>query len=264
MIFAWIHAVSTLEGSQDASFGKKYTPYKAIYKSLDPKENNSVRYRMTIQEEMVWAQEEEYIEIKQKWEWTGGCTSEYRNRLMKDPSPGRAISGLRKEYDKEGNLLLEESTNYLQAPEDYPPNAYPYTALFTVHRNLLEHLLDGEKFEFFSVFPGSAMVKINSVYSGRETVKVGDTSVECFKIRMWPDMSFFIGNVGVVVNVFVRWFMPRSCMWFLAEQPHVLIRYEGLSGGEKEIRPVVYEIEENSLRSILHGKDLVEPEPKPR
>ena len=53
-------------------------------------------------------------------------------------------------------------------------------------------------------------------------------------------------------------------MWFLAEQPHVLIRYEGLSGGEKEIRPVVYEIEEDSLRSILHGENLVGPDVKPR
>jgi len=77
---------------------------------------------------------------------------------------------------------------------------------------------------------------------------------------MSPDLSYFMGNIGRVVNLFVKLLMPESCMWFRTEPPYTMVRYEGLSSVKNSIQPVIYEIEDVALH---YDQSKQEPNDEP-
>ncbi len=218
-----------------------------MYRCLAPRDH-TLLYRLGIQETLVGRDgNTERIEVEQTWQWPSGNHSLYRDILMMDPAQGRAVSGLRKEYNGQGSIILETKINIEADTEAFPPNTFPYTSLFTVNRRGIKSLIQSERFEFQAIFPGKVVVRLHSRFSGKEQVKISGKTVDCYKVQMSPDMSYFMGRIGRVVNLFVRLLMPESCMWFLAEPPYTLIRYKGLSSVESSIQSVIYEIEETAL-----------------
>jgi len=218
------------------------------YTCLDP-EDGSVRYAMLLRERSVRIDGEQALDLEQTWEWPDGRVSEYVDTLRTAPAPGRAVRGSRREWDARRNLYLEEVVDYEADGKAFPPEAYPYTALFTVNRNNLSTIRERGKLAYYGIFPGGVIAKLVSRYAGREEVPLATGRVECFKIRMSPDMKYFMGSIGAVVNVFTRSFMPPSTLWFSVDPPHALVRYEGLSSGERSVRSVVYQLEGPALPS---------------
>jgi len=137
---------------------------------------------------MLGKQEDKGLEKGPSSRWVGVCR----------------VSGSRREWDADRNLCLEEVASCQADADAFPPEAHPCTALFAVNRNNLETIRGRGKLDHYGIFPGGVTAKLVSRHAGRETVELPAGPVQCFKIRMSPNMKYFMGSIGAVVNVFAR------------------------------------------------------------
>ena len=83
---------------------------------------------------------------------------------------------------------------------------------FEEKRDFIFHLLTIEP----------TLYKITTKYRGQESVKIGDKTIDCYKIEIIPDLG--------ALNIFGA-FVPKTYFWYNVAKPHDFVKYEGLESG---------------------------------
>jgi hypothetical protein len=99
--------------------------------------------------------------------------------------------------------------------------AYPSDLLAYVLRGYNFQARDPFSFYLFTVDAKLFRAQIRQV--GREVVHVPAGTFDTYKMELVLDLGF--------VNVFIKYFLPKTHMWLSVNDPHVCVKYEGLEGG---------------------------------
>jgi hypothetical protein len=90
-------------------------------------------------------------------------------------------------------------------------------------------------------------LQIEEVKFSKEKVNVPAGDSECYKMEVTPDATPMLRNVPIsvpdgLIKTMTQQFMPSIYRWFLVEEPHYLVKYEGFRCMGTPEKPVIAEL----------------------
>ena len=73
------------------------------------------------------------------------------------------------------------------------------------------------------------MARVYCEWKGRQTLDVPAGKLETVEMSMYPDLNDWV-NLGSMINTLAKPFLPKYRMWFEANAPHRVVRFEGPYG----------------------------------
>ncbi len=137
-----------------------------------------------------------------------------------------AASLLREVTDESGAVVRRETvSDYLHERSGMPLELYPEVTLPFILGWLP---LDGRK-SLYAWINDRFVAKLYVERDGKETLTLPVGRRETTRVIMYPDLNDWVA-LGSVLTRLAKPFIPKYRMWFDAEAPHRLVRFEGPYG----------------------------------
>jgi hypothetical protein len=88
---------------------------------------------------------------------------------------------------------------------------------------------DGRVRSVFAWITDRFMARVRFRSTGRHSVELESAKVETVEVVMYPDFNDWV-RLGNVLSTLIGPFIPKYRMWYRAEPPHELVRFEGSYG----------------------------------
>ncbi|MCC6648297.1 MAG: hypothetical protein IT374_22345 [Polyangiaceae bacterium] len=146
-----------------------------------------------------------------------------------DEADGRLLTRavLREVRDSTGGLARrEEVLQFHHATLGLPTSAYPEVALPFVLA-FCQH--DGKRRSLFAWINDRFVARVYVDTIGRATLDLPIGRRDAIEAVMYPDLNDWV-SLGAVITRLARPLLPKYRMWFDAEPPHGVLRFEGPYG----------------------------------
>ncbi len=88
---------------------------------------------------------------------------------------------------------------------------------------------DGKARDLFAWINDRFVARVEYVSKGRTELELGGRTMPAMKMVMYPDFNDWV-RLGKVLTKLAHPFIPKYHMWYEAEPPHALLRFEGPFG----------------------------------
>jgi hypothetical protein len=137
----------------------------------------------------------------------------------------RSESLVRRLLEGEREVRKEEvdfTSKLLELPEStYPEVLMPFL--------LNSFPLDGKKRSLHSWINDRFVARTYFEVSGRTSLQIGGRRVDAYETIMYPDLNDWV-SLGAMATKLAKPLLPKYRMWYAAEAPHGLLRFEGPYG----------------------------------
>lgn len=149
--------------------------------------------------------------------------------LTPDPGGGLAAGSLeRRVLNEAGEEVRREWVDFRDPTIPLPEATYPEVALPFL---LSFQPLDGEVRDLFAWINDRMLARVDYRSTGKERIALSGVTgkVRAIKAIMYPDFNDWVPLPKVITKLTVP-FVPKYHMWFAAEPPHEVLRFEGPYG----------------------------------
>jgi hypothetical protein len=160
-------------------------------------------------------------------DWPGGGKTRARSLLRGGKEGLVSLSTHRVDLSAEGRELLQEEMVFSPPHEDFPADTYSNFAVYFALQGLAAGT-GAQKRSLFMAIPSGAVVRLKVRSSGAVWVNVPAGRFRCTKVAARTDLGYFIGGMGSFLNFIGYSVIPKSVLWYMEEDPHLLVRYTGM------------------------------------
>jgi len=157
--------------------------------------------------------------------WPEGSVTRTRS-LLRGGEGLRSVSTLRTDLSAEGRELQREEMLFGVDPDVFPRETYSNFAIYFALQGMAAS--GGGNRRLFMAVPSAAVVRLEVACAKREWVRVAGGRFPCVKIVARTDLGYFIGGMGTFLNFVGYAFIPKSVLWYMEEDPHLLVKYRGM------------------------------------
>jgi hypothetical protein len=139
----------------------------------------------------------------------------------------RAASGIRAHrLERRQGSARREEVDFGAGPIKWPLATYPEVLLPFLMRGQPR---DGERRAAYSWTADRFVARVYYEVRGEETVVVPAGRFRTHLVWMYPDLNDWVA-LGSLLTRLAKPFLPRYEMWFEADRPHRVVKYEGAYG----------------------------------
>ncbi len=195
-------------------------------------------------------------DFRMKMEWPAGDVTRARS-LLRGGDGLRSVSTLRIDSAADGRELQREEVVFSPGRGTFPEDTYSNFAIYFALQGLAANGA-GDNSLFMAV-PSGALVRLKLHCSRRKRVTVPAGRFLCTKVVARTDLSFFMGGMGTFLNFIGYAFIPKSVLWYMEEEPHLLVRYRGMVLASPRNVPMEMELVRWSRNKVMENKTLSAP-----
>jgi len=158
-------------------------------------------------------------------DWPDGGKTRARS-LLRGGDGLRSLSTHRVDLSAGGRELQREKMVFSPSSGCFPKNTYSNFAVFFALQGLAGN--GSGKRSLFMAIPSGARVRLGIRSSGKGWVAVPAGRFRCAKWVAETDLGYFIGGLGSFLSFIGYSVIPKSVLWYMEEDPHLLVRYTGM------------------------------------
>jgi hypothetical protein len=158
-------------------------------------------------------------------DWPDGGKTRARS-LLQGGDGLCSLSTYRVDLSAGGTELLREKMVFSPSGGCFPKNTYSNFAVYFALQGLTGN--GPGKRSLFMAIPSGALVRLRIRSSGTDWVAVPAGRFRCTKWIAGTDLGYFIGGLGSFLNFIGYSVIPKSVLWYMEEDPHLLVRYTGM------------------------------------
>jgi hypothetical protein len=158
-------------------------------------------------------------------DWPDGGKTRARS-LLRGGDGLCSLSTHRVDLSAGGTELLREEMVFSPSGGCFPKNTYSNFAVYFALQGLADN--GPGKRSMFMAIPSGALVRLKIRSAGSGWVAVPAGRFRCTKWVARTDLGYFIGGLGSFLNFVGYSAVPKSVLWYMEDDPHLLVRYTGM------------------------------------
>jgi hypothetical protein len=158
-------------------------------------------------------------------DWPDGGKTRARS-LLRGGDGLCSLSTHRVDLSAGGRELQREEMFFSPSGGCFPANTYSNFAVYFALQGLAGK--GSGKRSLFMAVPSGAVVRLSLRSSGPVWVTVPAGRFRCTKVVARTDLGYFIGGMGSFLSFIGYSVIPKSVLWYMEEDPHLLVRYTGM------------------------------------
>jgi hypothetical protein len=195
-------------------------------------------------------------DFRMKMEWPDGGVTLARS-LLRGGDGLRSVSTLRTDFLADGRELQREEVVFSPSGRTFPADTYSNFAIYFALQGLAA--TRSGKTSLFMLVPSAAVARLKLRCFRNQRVTVPAGRFRCTKVVARTDLGYFIGGMGTFLNFIGYSFIPKSVLWYMEEEPHLLVRYRGMVLASPRNVPMEMELVRWSRNETTENKTVSLP-----
>jgi len=188
-------------------------------------------------------------EFRMTMNWPDGEVTRARSLLRGGGDGLRSLSTLRSDLSADGRELQREEMRFRAGDGTFPADTYSNFAIYFALQGLAA--APPENRVLFMAVPSAAVARLRLACKHHRWVRVPAGRFRCARIVARTDLGYFIGGMGTFLNFVGYSFIPKSVLWYMEEEPHLLVKYRGLVLASPRNVPMEMELARWSWREAM-------------